>query len=138
MLPDHGRQLKTIEFGHADIHQHHRHIGLKQKFERLLCRSSLDQVLPQSAEHHLIAQQLGRLIIDHKYIDLLVIAHLSFLFSDSRVAQNAYFHGNRLSTIYAATYAKTIATARYSRVWLNIQTLQLPDTSRDPPSWLLR
>ena len=49
----------------------------KQNFEGLFGRSGLNQVLAQSAQHDLIAEQLGRLIIHHEDIDLFVCAHES-------------------------------------------------------------
>ncbi len=77
MLANHRSQLKTIEFRHAYVHQHYGNVSLQQNFKGLLRRSGFDQVLAQSTEHDLIAEQLGRLIIHHEDIDLLVCAHES-------------------------------------------------------------
>src|SRR5208283_5727660 len=38
MLANHGRQLKTVELWHADVHQHHRDFPLQKNFERLFGR----------------------------------------------------------------------------------------------------
>src|ERR1700729_2915547 len=47
VLTDKSRQLKAIEFGHADIHQNNSDIGLQQPFEGFFPRIGLDQVLAQ-------------------------------------------------------------------------------------------
>ena len=47
-------------------------------FKRLACRRRLDQVLTQIREDHLVAQELGWLIVHHQDVDFLsVIDHCS-------------------------------------------------------------
>ena len=88
VLANHCGQLKTVEFGHAHVHQHHRHIGLEQNFESLLRGLRFDQVLAKLTEHHLIAEQLRGLIIHHEDIDFLVCAHeLYYLSVRSRLSK---------------------------------------------------
>src|SRR5712664_2380246 len=77
MLADHRSQFKTIEFWHAYVHQHHGNVILQEKFKGLLRRSRLDQVFTKFAQHNLVAEQLGGLIIDHQNIDLFVRVHCS-------------------------------------------------------------
>ena len=75
MLANHGGQFKTIQLRHAHVHQHHRDVGVEQNFKRLLGGIGLDQVLAKFAEHDLIAQQLGRLIVDHENVHLFACTH---------------------------------------------------------------
>src|SRR2546423_14964787 len=75
MLPNHGGQLEAVKLRHAHIHQHHGHVVLQQYFKRLFCSVRFDEVLAESAEHNLIAEQLRWLIIYHEDVDLLVRTH---------------------------------------------------------------
>ena len=75
VLADELRQFKTIEFRHADVHQDDGDVGLQQVLQGFPTRTSLDQVLVQFTENHLITEQLGWLIIHHEDVDFLVLAH---------------------------------------------------------------
>ena len=70
MLPDHVGKFKSIEIGHAHVHQHHGDVGLQQDAERLAGGGGLDEILAKFREDHLVAEQLGRLVIDHQDVDL--------------------------------------------------------------------
>src|ERR1700738_1624900 len=132
MLANHRSQFKTIQLRHAYVHQHYGNVDFQKKFKGLLRRSRLDQVLAKFAQHNLVAEQLGRLIIDHQNIDPFVRAHCSLredLGSQMPAATTA---------ICVATYAAMRAVVRYLRVWPGTPTHQLPDTSRDLLSLLLR
>src|ERR1700734_2006152 len=83
VLANHRGQLKTVELGHAHVHQHDRYVSLEQNFESLLRGLRFDQVLAKFTEHHLIAEQLGGLIIDHEDIDFLACAHELYYLSVS-------------------------------------------------------
>ncbi len=72
--------------------------------------AAFDQVLAQSTEHDLIAEQLGRLIIYHENVDFLVRAHdLHVLSTQVSVATRL----PRPAAIDEATCAATRAVARY-------------------------
>ena len=75
MLTDHRGQFEAVEFGHANVDQHHPEIVFQEQLQRFGGRSSLDQILPELAEYRLIAEQFTRLIIDQQDIDLLLVAH---------------------------------------------------------------
>ena len=75
MFMDHIRQLIAINFGHADVHQHYRDIGLQQMLECLPAGTRLQKVFPQWSENRLVGQQLSRLIIDHQDVYRRVRVH---------------------------------------------------------------
>jgi len=75
MLTDHLGQLQAIQFRHAHIHQHHGHIGSQKDVQGLPAGRSLDQVLAQSAQNRLIAEQLAGLIVDHQDVDFVSAGH---------------------------------------------------------------
>ena len=75
MVADHGGQLEPVEVRHDDVDQHHGDVVLQDLLQRLPAGRGLDQVLAQVAQHHLVAQQLRRLIVDQKNIDWLVRVH---------------------------------------------------------------
>ena len=75
MLADHRGQFEPVEIGHADIDQHDGDIGPQKLLQRLIRRAGLDQVLPELAEDHLIAEQLPRLVVDQQNVDLVLRAH---------------------------------------------------------------
>ncbi len=66
VLADHGGKLKAVQFGHLDVDQHHRHVMPEKLGQRLARRRRLDQGFAELGEDDLIAQQLGRLVIDHQ------------------------------------------------------------------------
>ena len=72
MLADHRRQLEAVELRHADIDQHDRDLVLQQLLQRLARRVALIRFSPSSLEDHLVAQQLGRLVVDQQDVDLVV------------------------------------------------------------------
>ncbi len=75
MVADHGGQLEPVEVGHDHVDQHHGDVVLQDLLQRLPPGRGLDQGLAQVAQHHLVAQQLGRLIVDQQNIDWLVRVH---------------------------------------------------------------
>jgi hypothetical protein len=75
VLADHGSQLEPVELRHADVHQDDGDILLEQLLERLPGRSGLDEILAQLAEDRLVAQELGRLVVDQQNIDLVIRCH---------------------------------------------------------------
>ena len=72
MLPDHGRELEAVELRHAHVDQHDGDLALEQLLERLARRARLDQVLAELLEHHLVAQELGRLVVDQQDVDCIL------------------------------------------------------------------
>ena len=75
MLADHGGKLEAVEVRHADVHQDDRDLRLQQVLQRLLPGRRLDQVFPELMQDDLVAQQLGRLVVDQQDVDLLVFRH---------------------------------------------------------------
>jgi hypothetical protein len=75
VLSDHGGQLETVELGHAYVHQHYGYFGLEKQLKRFLRRVGFYQVLPETVEHNLIAEQLAWLVINHEDIDSFIFAH---------------------------------------------------------------
>ena len=73
MLADHRRKLEAVELRHADVDQDDRDFVLEQKLQGLARRRRLDQVLAQLAQNHLIAEQLGRLIVDQQDVDFIAV-----------------------------------------------------------------
>ena len=69
MFLDHLRQLEPIEIRHADVDQDDRNLVAQDLFQGLAARRRLDQILAEIAQDDLIAQQLGRLVIDQQNID---------------------------------------------------------------------
>ena len=69
VVPQHAGELEAVELGHADIDEHHRHIILEQKRQGLLRGVGLDEVFSQPGQDDLVAQQLGRLIVDQQDVD---------------------------------------------------------------------
>ena len=58
-----------------DIDQHDGDLVSQQLLERLVGRARLDQVLAKLGKDHLVAQQLGRLVVDQQDVDRLARAH---------------------------------------------------------------
>jgi hypothetical protein len=75
MLAHHPRQLEAVQVGHEDVDQDDRDVGLQQVRERFLGGIRLQQVLAEVAQYHLVAQQLGRLVVDQENVDLVVRGH---------------------------------------------------------------
>ncbi len=72
VVADHRGKLETVEIRHADVHQHDGDLALEQLLERLARRARLDQVLAELLEHHLVAQELGRLVVDQQDVDCIL------------------------------------------------------------------
>ena len=75
MFADHRRQLEAIEVRHDDIDQHDGDLVSQQVLQRLVGRVRLDEVLAELGKDHLIAHQLGRLVVDQQDVDRLARAH---------------------------------------------------------------
>ena len=75
MLADHGRELETVELGHANIDQHDGDLVLQKQREGLARRIRLEEILVKLGENHLIGQELGRLVIDQQNVDFIVLRH---------------------------------------------------------------
>jgi hypothetical protein len=75
VLPDHVDQVEAVELRHADVDEDDGDVVLEEQVERLARRAGLDQVLAELAEDGLVAEQLGRLVVDHQHVDLGPFAH---------------------------------------------------------------
>jgi hypothetical protein len=75
VLADHRRQLEPVQLGHAHVHEDDGNILFQQLLERLPGRSRLDESLAEIGENRLIAQKLGRLVVDQQDVDLVVRGH---------------------------------------------------------------
>ena len=75
MLADHLGELEAVDFRHADVHQHDGDIGFQKVLEGFPAGIGFDQILAQFVEDGFVAEQLGRLIIHHQDVDLVLRAH---------------------------------------------------------------
>jgi hypothetical protein len=75
VVPDHRSELKPVEVGHADVHQHDGDIIAQELIERVTSRGRLEQRLVERLEDYLIAQELRRLVVDEKDVDPVVAVH---------------------------------------------------------------
>ncbi len=75
VLTDDVGQFKTVQLGHAHIHQHHGNIGFQKDTERLGGSRRLDEILAQLCQNYFVTQQLGWLVIDHQDIDFFICLH---------------------------------------------------------------
>ena len=75
MFADHRGQLEAVEFGHAYVEKHDRNVRLEKQLQRSTCGAGLDKVLAELVEDGLVAEQLGRLIVDQQNVDLRPLAH---------------------------------------------------------------
>ena len=75
MLANHVGQLETVQLRHADVHEDDGDVVSEEDVERLLGRRGLDQILAQLGEDHLVAQELGGLVVHHQDVDFLVRSH---------------------------------------------------------------
>ena len=121
MVADHPGELEAVEIRHADVDQHDRDIGFEQVDERLLRRAGLEQRLAELLQDDLVAQQLGRLVVDQQDVD--GIGGHDGLRSIRRASLNG-----------AATCGAPRAAARCSPAWRGSPRPRLPGTSRDRPS----
>ena len=64
MVADHGGEFEAVELGHAHVDENDGDLRLEQRFQCGFGGRRLDQVLAQFLQHHLIAEELGRLIVD--------------------------------------------------------------------------
>src|SRR5262245_9988760 len=69
MLAHQRRQFKAIRLRHVDVDEYDRDVRLEEMVERLPGRPRLDQGLAEITEHRLVAEQLGRLIVDEEDVD---------------------------------------------------------------------
>ena len=83
MLADHRRELEAVELGHADVDQDDRDLVLEQDLERLAAGGRDDQVLAELLQDDFIGQQLRRLVVDQKDVDLFMVHHLATPISDA-------------------------------------------------------
>ena len=75
MFADHRRQFEAVEVRHADVDQNDGDFVLQQNLQRFRRRRGLDEILVELAQNDLVAQQLGRLIVDQKNVDLVLVLH---------------------------------------------------------------
>lgn len=64
---------KPSSFGHADVDQDHRDLGLEQHLQSLATGRGDHEVLAEILQDHLIGEQLGRLVVDEEDVDLFVV-----------------------------------------------------------------
>src|ERR1700735_201178 len=76
MLPDHVSQFETVEFRHANLHQNYSDFIFQQLVQSFSTGMRFKQIFIQFLEYDFVAEQLGRLIIYHEYVDFLLNAHL--------------------------------------------------------------
>ena len=70
MLADKIRQLETIEFRHADIHQDDGDIPVLRRCSKAsLPEMAVMRFSPKSCKYGLVAQQLARLVVYHQDVD---------------------------------------------------------------------
>ena len=75
MLADHGGELKTVQFRHADVDQDDRDFIFQQDLERFAARRGDNEVFAELLENDLIGKQLGWLIVDQKDVHLFMVHH---------------------------------------------------------------
>ena len=85
MFADHRGQLETVDLRHAHIHQDERDLILEQAFQSLLAGLRLDEIVTQLTQDDLIGQQLRRLIVDQKNVDLVVRRHMHRFYRCSHI-----------------------------------------------------
>lgn len=71
MFPNHCRQLKAVEFRHADVDQDDGNVVLKQKLQRLARGRGFDEILAKLPEDHLVGKELVRLIVNQQDVDFV-------------------------------------------------------------------
>jgi hypothetical protein len=98
VLADHRRQLEPVELRHADVDQDDGDILLEQLLERFARRGGLDQILAKLGENRLVAQQLGRLVVDQQNIDLVTRGHRHSPLQNYPVETSPYGESDPLST----------------------------------------
>ena len=73
MFTDHGRELETVELGHADVDQNHGNFVLEQIFQGFSSRSRYHEIFAKLLENNLISEQLGWLIVNQKDVYLFLV-----------------------------------------------------------------
>jgi hypothetical protein len=73
MTADHLGQLEAVEIGHADIDENETDVILEKSVERPLGAVRHDKLFIEVAQNDLIADELRRLVVDEKNLDLLAI-----------------------------------------------------------------
>ena len=76
MLADHGGEFEAVELGHADVDQDDRDVVLEQIFQRFAAGGRDDEVFAEFLQNDLIGEQLCRLVVNQKNVDLLVVHHV--------------------------------------------------------------
>ena len=69
------RSSCRVEFGHADVDQDDGDFVLEQIFERFAAGGRHHEVFVEFLENNLIGEQLGRLIVNQKNVDLFLVSH---------------------------------------------------------------
>ena len=75
VLANHRRELKPVELRHGDVGQDDGDFVPQKLHEGFARGARLDEVLAQSAEDHLIAEQLRRLVVDQQDVHLVLLQH---------------------------------------------------------------
>src|SRR5580704_13928540 len=136
VLSDHVRQLETVEFRHANVHQNYGDFIFQQLIQSFSTGMRFEQIFVQFLEDYFVAEQLGRLIIYHEYVNFLLIVHLPL-----PPRRSANYPANMIdqqpfeSSDETTSEAPTVA-AQYSPALPNTPMLRLPYTFRDLLSWL--
>ena len=76
MFADHRGEFEAVQFRHADVDQDDGDVVLEQELERFAPRGRRDQVLAEFLQDDFIGEQLRRLIVHQKNVDLLLVHHL--------------------------------------------------------------
>ena len=75
MLANHRRQLEPIELRHANVDEDDRNLQLQKLLQCVAGGSGLHQIFSELTQNGLVAQELGRLIVDQQDVNLVVRGH---------------------------------------------------------------
>jgi len=75
MLVNQARRLEPIHVRHIHVQQDDGEVLVHEPLQGLAARPGRDQPLPQLAQDGLVAEQLARLVVDHKDPDLVAVIH---------------------------------------------------------------
>src|SRR5580704_15488154 len=75
MLANDVGEFKAIEFRHAYVHQDDGNVVSEKLVKSLAPGMRFNEVLAEFLEDDLVAKQLGRLVVDHENVDLLLLVH---------------------------------------------------------------
>src|SRR6267154_3549888 len=73
MLADHGGDLESVQFRHANVDQNDGDFVLEEEFERLPAGRGDHEILSKLLQDNFIGQQLGRLIVDQEDVYLVMV-----------------------------------------------------------------